>query len=76
MVKYLCYYLEDGVTHPGIELDVVDDAAAFLFAQKLLAESPFVVMEIRQVHRFVGRVTVGSPASWMARERSGGTPKR
>jgi len=76
MVKYLCYYLEDGVTHSGIELDVADDAAAFLFSEKLLAESPFVVMEIRQVHRLVGRVTVGSPATWIARERSGHTPKR
>jgi hypothetical protein len=75
MVKYVCYYLEDGRTHSGVELDAADDAAVFLRAEKLLADSRFAVMEIRQGRRFVGRVTLGSPATLMDREGSGPTPE-
>jgi hypothetical protein len=46
-----------------------------LQAEELLAESGFVVMEILQGERFVGRVTVGSPAEMAGYEGSANTPK-
>ena len=76
MVEYRCHYVEDGRRDTVVVVEAESDAAVFLQAEKLLAESGFVVMEILQGKRFVGRVTVASPPEMAGSEGSGNTPKQ
>jgi hypothetical protein len=76
MSKYRCYYLEDRQIHASVDIEATDDPAAVVKAELLLTESPLTTMEIQQGPRFVGRVTLGSPAALMDREGSEHTPER
>jgi hypothetical protein len=75
MVEYRCQYVEDGRRDTVVVVEAESDAAVFLQAEKLLAESGLVVMEILQGERFVGRVAVASPAEMAGYEASANTTK-
>ena len=64
MVEYRCHYVEDGRRDTVVVVEAESDAAVFLQAEKLLAESGFVVMEILQGKRFVGRVPLLHLRKW------------
>ena len=76
MAGYRCCYLEEDRCHSEVAVDVADDATALLRAEEMLAASApsFVVMEVWQASRLVGRVTLGTPAELLASGGSGHTP--
>ena len=61
MAKYQCHYFEDGQARSQLEIDAPDDATVLLEAEGLLVSSGFRTIEIWQVARLVGRVTIGTP---------------
>ena len=76
MVEYQCCYLDEGRCHSEVAVEAADDATALLKAEEMLAASApsFVVMEVWQASRLVGRVTLGTPAELLAGGGSGHTP--
>ena len=74
MAIYRCCYLENARTQSEVLIGTPNDATALLKAEELLAQSRFLVMEIWQGSRPVGRVTLGSPVELISGEGSGHTP--
>ena len=78
MAEYQCSYLDDGRCQSEVTVEAADDGIALLKAEEMLAASApsFVVMEVRQASRLVGRVTLGTPAELLAGGGSGPRPGR